>query len=229
MTNEIAQLAREIAQLAQSAQSSRAQWVEAIGTIVAAVATILAVIVALFKDSVLRWLRGPRLDAKCEDKPPYTAKVPWHERGWTGDRYWVRINVENSGKTRAEKVEVYASELSKREAGNKFAAIPTFLPLGMKWSHPDATVIRDGISPKMSAFCDIIALCDPDNPNPRFQKLGFNLAELQLEAVTPSNLLPPGTYQLTLRIAAANANPIDKTLEFTHTGRGFTALRLIKG
>ena len=71
----------------------------------------------------------------------------------------------------------------------------------------------------MGAFCDIIALCDPANPywnkpagTPPNTTVG------QLEAFTGAEMLPPGTYRLTLRIAAANAVPIDKVLEFKHTG-----------
>jgi hypothetical protein len=210
------------------APSSLAQWFAAGGT-------IGAVILALFGNFFLRWYRRPRLAATWEDNPPWTPKVPWVEPGWAGDRYWVRIRVKNSGKTRAEKVEVYASKLSERGADGKFVPIPTFLPLDMKWSHSDALVIRDGISPDMATFCDIVALCDPANPNPRFQRQQpaatppINLAELQLEAFTTCNLLSPGTYQLTLRIAAANAKPIDKTLEFTHTGSRLTVAPSRKG
>ena len=48
----------------------------------------------------------------------------------------------------------------------------------------------------------------------------MTVAQLQLE-VDPSNLchlLSPGTYKLSLRIAAANAKPVDKTLTFRHAG-----------
>lgn len=36
--------------------------------------------------------------------------------------------------------------------------------------------------------------------------------------LTDTHLLPPGTYRLTVRIAAANFDPIDKELELNHTG-----------
>ncbi len=47
---------------------------------------------------------------------------------WTGDCYYVRAQVENSGKTKAEKVQVYASKLAKLGADQKFADMPTFIP-----------------------------------------------------------------------------------------------------
>src|SRR5437660_1635328 len=88
---------------------------------------------------------------------------------WTGDCYFVRAKIENTVKTRAEKVQVSASKLAKRGPDNKFADIPTILPLNMKWSNRPplgATAILDGISPKMGAFCDLVSVCDPANPHP---------------------------------------------------------------
>ena len=209
--------------------SSLAHWVGAIGT-------ILAVIVALFKDSILAWLRKPKLDAWCSKEAPFTSRTPIivHDgKGvvlWTGDCYYIRAQVENSGKTRAEKVQVYASKLLKRGADNKFAEMPSFLPMNCKWSNSPpggASAILDGISPKMAAFFDVVGLCDPANPHqdrPPGTAADVTIGQLQLEVdpLTKSNLLPPGTYRLHLRIAAANAKPIDKVLEFTHTGRWLT-------
>src|SRR5882724_12016172 len=206
------------------APSTFAQWFGAAGT-------IAAVIVALFKDSILRWRHKPRLDATCTKETPWTVRTPivvHDNKGailWTGECYYVRSKVENSGKTRADKVEVYASKLAKLGADNKFAEIP-FLPLNMKWSNSPpggAAAIRDGISPKMGAFCDIVALCDPANPHqrrPAGTPTNTTVGQLQLEVepFTGSDLLPPGTYRLTLRIAAANVEPIDKIFEFKHTG-----------
>ena len=108
-----------------------------------------------------------------------------------------------------------------------FTDIPTILPLNLKWSNSPPgmppVVILDGISPKMSAFCDVVSLCDPVNPHhrkPAGTAVNTTVGQLQLEVdpLTDSHLLVPGKYRLTLRIAAANAKPIDKIFEFTHTG-----------
>jgi len=207
------------------APSSLAQWLAAIGTIV-------AVLVALFKDLIIGWIRRPRLDATCSKETPYTSRMPIvvHDgKGvvlWTGDCYYIRAQVQNTGKTRAEKVQVYASELAKQGADRQFTDMPVFIPLNAKWSNSPpggVSAILDGISPKMAAFFDIVALCDPANPH-RGKLAGtpenVTMGELQLEVapLTGSNLLPPGTYRLTLRIAAANVEPIEKIFEFTHTG-----------
>ena len=83
------------------APSTLAQWFGAAGT-------IAAVVVALFRDSILAWKRKPRLDATCTKETPWTGRTPIvvHDgKGailWKGDAYYVRIKVENFGKTRAE-------------------------------------------------------------------------------------------------------------------------------
>ena len=205
------------------APSTLAQWFGAVGT-------IGAVVVALFKDSILTWKRKPRLDATCKKESPWTARVPYtvrHNNGevlWTGESYWVRAMVENIGQNRAEKVQVYASRLERLGVDGRFADIPTFLPLNMRWAnHPPGGegAILDGISPKMGAFCDIVAICNPENPywgNPNGTPPHTTVGQLQLEAFTGAEMLLPGTYKLTLRIAAANAEPVEKVFASRHTG-----------
>jgi len=211
----------------EMAPSTLAQWFGAVGT-------IAAVIVALFKDPILAWKRRPSLDVTCSTEIPWTVKMPstaWQGRFagggvWKGDRYFVRIKVENFGKTRAEKVQVSASKLAKRGADNKFMDIPTILPLNLRWSNSppgEVITILDGISSKMSAFCDVIALWNPENPyqrRPEGTPENVTVGHLQLEVDPPTDthLLPPATYRLTIRIAAANVEPIDRIIEFTHTG-----------
>ena len=75
----------------------------------------------------------------------------------------------------------------------------------------------------MGVFVDLVGICDPANPyQVRLATAAPNqtIADLQLE-VAPlggPNSRAPGTYRLTLRIAAANSKPIEKIFEFTHTG-----------
>jgi len=205
----------------QFAPSSLAQWAGAI-------ATFSAVMVALFKDVVIARWRKPTLEATCGKQTPWTVRTPMvvHDgKGtvlWNGDCYFVRVKIENAGKTRAKKVQVSALKLAKLGADNNFEEIPTILPLSMKWSNSSASTL-DGISPKMAAFCDIVSLSDPANPHQR-KPLDLppntTVGQLQLEVdpFTESHLLAPGTYRLSLRIAGENVEPIDKTFVFKHTG-----------
>ncbi len=206
------------------AASTLAQWFGAVGT-------IAAVIVALFKDPIMARRRRPQLVATCTKEIPWTVKTPIIARGplpgqglvtWNGDGYYVRVKVENTGRSRAQKVEVGAQELARRGADNRFVDIPTILPLDLKWANLGVAIL-DGISPKMSSFCDVIALCDPGNPLQRrptgaLQTVTIGQLQLEVDPFTDSHLLPPGAYRLTLRIAAANVEPIDRIVEFTHTG-----------
>ena len=211
------------------AASTLAQWVGGLGT-------IAAVMVALFKDPIRGWWNKPELKVTCTKEIPETVRVPttawqgkWFGGGggrWIGDCYFVRIKVENKGRTRAEKVQVSAMKLAKRGLDNNFADLPTTLPFNMRWSNgpPAAPVIAlDGISRDMWAFCDILSLCDPANPyqrRPAGAAATETVGQLQLEFDLPDewHLLAPGTYQLTLKIGAANAEPIDRIVEFTHDG-----------
>jgi hypothetical protein len=211
------------------APSSAAQWFGAVGT-------ILAVIVALFKDPIREWRNRPRLKVTCSKEIPETVRVQttaWQGRWpgggggrWGGYSYFVRIKVENEGRTRAEKVQVSAMKLAKLGLDNNFADLPTTLPFNMRWSNgpPDAPVtVLDGISQEMWAFCDIVSLCDPANPYRRLPVAtgaATTVGQLQLEFDLSDewHLLVPGTYRLTLKIGAANAEPIDRIFEFTHDG-----------
>jgi hypothetical protein len=205
------------------APSTAAQWF-------GAVATFLAVIVALFKDSIREWRRKPKLIVTCENSPPCTVRTPLfvHDLDgnllWTGGSYWVRVKVENKGRTRAEKVQVSLSKLYYKPgvAGDFSEDERHHFPLNLMWSHIH-TPILDGISPDMVALCDIIALSDPANPlRPQLPNTPSNatVGQLQLEVKLPVEFdsLRPGSWKLTLRIGAANAKPIDKTLLFSHTG-----------
>lgn len=211
------------------APSTLAQWVSGI-------ATTLAVIVALFRDPIRGWWNKPDLKVTCTAEVPETVRVrttvwegKWPGGGggrWDGDCYFVRIKVENKGRTRAEKIQVSALNLAKRGLDNKFVDLRTTLPFNMRWSNgpPNAPVtVLDGISREMWAFCDIVSICDPTNPyqrRPTATSVGATVGQLQLEFDLPDEwrFLAPGTYQLTLRIAAANAAPICKVVEFTHDG-----------
>ena len=72
--------------------------------------------VALFKDAFLAWRRKPTLEATCGKQTPWTVRTPIivHSGGqvlWNGDCYFVRVKIENTGKTRAKKVQVSALNL----------------------------------------------------------------------------------------------------------------------
>ncbi len=128
---------------------------------------------------------------------------------WTGDSYWVRVKVENNGRTRAEKIQVSLSNLYYRPGvdGEFSEDARHHFPLNLKWAHIGAPIL-DGISPDMVALCDVIALSDPANPHPpQLPNIPSNatVGRLQLEVNLPPEFdsLRPGSWKLTLRIDAA--------------------------
>ena len=74
-------------------------------------ATFLAVLVALFKDEYLRWRRKPKLTISAALAPPDCHKTFIIFGPLRASCYYLRIWVENKGKIRAERVQVFVSKL----------------------------------------------------------------------------------------------------------------------
>jgi len=204
----------------------------------AATATFLAVLVALFKDEILRWRRKPDLTISAALTPPNCHKttMTYTDRASTQMYrkvacYYLRIWVENVGKTRAERVQVYVSKLLRRSADGSFKEVEEFLPMNLRWAHgqqESPEIFAEGISPGMGKHCDFGHVLDP-----KFRKdVGHDLPavaadqtilvlDLEVPPATLSHLVPPGVYQLQLRVAAANCAPVTKAIEFTITGKWF--------
>jgi hypothetical protein len=196
------------------APSSLAQWV-------AAIATSTAVIIALFKDSWVRYFRRPKLSVQLRAGMPdfLMSQIDVKVSGntvWRGDCYWVRLWVENVGKTRAEQVQVFAAKLSKRDATNKFVPVPGFIPMNLRWANArdwrDPEIFAPGISNGMGKHCDLLSVSDPENPTnaiPGFE--GKAVPALIVESYPPRNQhrIPPGEYRLKIMIGASNAEPVE--------------------
>jgi hypothetical protein len=203
-----------------------------------ATATFLAVLVALFKDEFLRWRRQPKLRLSASLAPPDCHKTtltyviqktaPTYR---AADCYYLRLWVENAGKTRAERVQVFVAKLSRRSAAGSFKEVDQFLPMNLRWSHagPKAPeIFAEGISPQMGRHCDLGHVVDPslrkevgdDLPTLADNETVLAL-DLEIQPNTRSHLVPPGVYRLTLRVAAANCPPRTHVLELTLTGKWF--------
>lgn len=118
-------------------------------------ATFCAVLVALFKDSVVRWLRKPELVVSMQPKQPDCTKAillkEFNNVIIRTDCYFFRVLVLNKGKTRAEKVQVFASALTKLEPNGIFQDVPNFLPMNLRWAH-DNVIFAEGISYKWESI-----------------------------------------------------------------------------
>ncbi len=211
-----------------------------VGQWAAAAITFLAVLVALFKDELLRWWRRPKLAVSIPMRPPdcqkttlnYTVQHPTLLHA-SADCYYLRLWIENMGKTRAERVQVFAAKLLRKNSDRSFMQVEDFFPMNLRWTHGQPgslapVIFADGISSEMGMHCDLGHLIDPAHYADLGQTLpavvaGQTILALDLEVApnTKSHLIPPGVYQLYLRIAAANCKPITRVIELNITGRWF--------
>ena len=188
-----------------------------VGQWVAASATLTAVAVALFKDDILRAQRRPRLHVTAELKAPHCRKTflgPYNVQRValtmvTAPCYFLRLWIDNRGRSRAERVQVFVASVSRRSLGGSFETLESFMPMNLRWSHglPDGTpeIVVDGISSGMGKHCDLLRIVHPDNRVELGDDLegsegGTVVGSVQLEVV-PNNraqLLAPGVYRLTL-------------------------------
>ena len=163
--------------------------------------------------------------------------IPWTWKGGSKgeqqeetDSYYIRLKIENTGNQHAESPEVFATELSERQADGTFKRVPSFLPMNLIWAD-FGTVDAPDVSPEMYRYCNIAHILDPGTRG-RFCRedktwnhvladktiLSF---DTYVKTNTLNHLVPFGTYRLHLLIGAANAKPIKCTLEITLTGEWF--------
>jgi hypothetical protein len=212
----------------QLAPSTLAQWI-------GAVATSLAVVVALFKDAIVGCLLRPKLTIRIKPTYPDCVKMPvsFSRVGspqWTGEAYWLRLWVENTGHRRAEKVQVFLSSVRRKQrAGGSFEPVERFIPMNLRWSNTDffkPEIYADGISPKMGKYCDLACISDPTNP--MLQPLpdvvaGQATLDLWVE-VFPSdqgNRLSPNEYELEIKTAGSNCPPMTHHISLNLKGQWF--------
>ena len=190
-----------------------------------AIATFLAVLVALFKEDIVKFWRCPNLDVRVKLEAPDCHKIPLQvinqstgERPRTINSYYLRLWVFNSGKVRADRVQVFASKLLRQHADGKFKIEQNFLPMNLRWSHSQLSskgseIFAEGISPDMGKHCDLGHIKEDETPK----------LELDLEVLpnTGSHILNPDKYRLNIKIAASNFKPITRTIEINLTGDWF--------
>jgi hypothetical protein len=147
-------------------------------------ATTSAVVVALFKEEILRRLKHPELTASIEAKHPYCIRTPLQESyeglPWNGSRYFLRLWVMNKGNSRAEKVEVFLSQALVQGTNGSFEPVPKFTPMNLRWSYTDYNdpdIYVDGISPGMRRLCDFGAISDPSCPSLKSLSTGSEKAD----------------------------------------------------
>lgn len=198
------------------------------------ISTSLAVVVALFHDEIRSWWHRPQLELTVRLAPPDCHKTSLSlidtrtgtETGTTSC-YYLRLWIKNTGDRMAEKAQVFAARLLKKQADGAFREVPSFLPMNLRWSHyqfsPTHVAVFADIAPNMAKHCDLGHIIHPNSGAGAAEVLygqPKTTLELDLEVQpnTNSHRLEPGTYHLELKIAANNAGPVTKTIGINLTG-----------
>ena len=213
-----------------------ADWIVAAGTLVMAIVGIIAI----FQDKIRAWLLRPVLQVSILVAPPDCQKTRYQlaKASPETDAYYFRLRVANAGNQRAESVEVFATELSRRLADGTFKVVDSFLPMNLGWAHGHA-LFFPAISPGTYKHCDLAHVINPQlrklsaweddawpNVPPDKTILSFDTI---VRPYTKPYLVCPGTYRLVLTIAAANSQAISRTLEITLTGDWYDDERKMLG
>ena len=209
-----------------------ASWLTGLGT-------IFLGIVAAFKDQIVSYFIKPRINISLVMRPPDCILTTWtiDEFGMRVPTYYFRFRVLNNGSQNGEQLEVFASQLSKKE-NDQFKKIDSFEPMRLCWSYINQPILdRLPAKTKTGRFCDLGYVVFPKNrTNPTYarrppffaENLDFNqsdrtLLHLRMEKMSDykSYLLKEGTYTVVIEISGKNVEPIEKTLEIYISGEWF--------
>lgn len=200
-----------------------------------AVCTAILAIVALLQDFIRSWLKTPSLEITTESRTPFCKKLLFIRQDSPdkkADGYAIRIRVKNVKpflrlKSRAEKVEVFALRLLKKQTNGSFQPVQEFEPRNLIWSHSFHPLTD--ISPEMERYCFIGRMVKPQNRHnfPDFDVETFPMDEtclrldVDIARHTKEHVIPPGTYRIECLIGSANTKAVKKTFEIHISGEWF--------
>lgn len=165
-------------------------------------ATLGAVLVALLWEPCRRWWNRPIL------------KVTWRKRDsetrLRDDRVtedtWVRLFVENVGRSAAESVELTISEVFRREADSPAGLVEGFLPISLIWTHSDSAD-RKRIAPRSFRLCNLGCYQQRSYATgPAETTFTF---DTEVQPTTKFNVLNKGSYIVRILATAANCQKAD--------------------
>jgi hypothetical protein len=113
------------------------------GTWAGAIATFLAVVVALFKGTIHRWLFPVQVHLEWQDCAPYAQTAASRTGMSRPEEVMFRLKVINHGKTEAKDVQVVIENLERVQPGGgnridgtlPWKPSPGFVPASLKWTH----------------------------------------------------------------------------------------------
>jgi hypothetical protein len=144
---------------------------------------------------------------------------------WAGSIYYARLWIQNVGNRRAESVEVFVTKLERVTRERSHEPVEAFVPSNLQWANTDPVrpEIFYHMNPDMGRYCDFGSIVDPTCstlkavPGAPKGTATFDLC-LQNPPPNDAHRLPPGDYRITLKISAANAKPLEKSVSVSLSG-----------
>lgn len=200
-----------------------------------AICTAVIAILALFQEHIRSWLKTPFLEVATGSCTPFSKKLLFirpDDSEKKADGYAIRIRVKNTTpcfriKTRAERVEVFALKLLKKQTDGTFQSVQDFEPRNLIWSHSFQPLTD--ISPEMERYCFIGRIINPEARHnfPDFDMENYNMNEtclrldIDIARHTKEHIIPHGIYKIECLIGSANTKAIKKTFELSISGEWF--------
>jgi len=200
----------------------RATWYLAHWTVYLTVATFAAVLVALFGERFWRWYTRPIFNIRCMCQKLFVLMGEQQQRV---PAYYLRLRVTNAGRTTASHVQVRIQTLERISTSGKDNRQP--MPFYLCWTHHGDPAWLARLPSGAEADCDVARIAHPRDR----KKIGDDSDLVQtspasdilddtclkfITTVTPStreDLWAPGTYKVTIQIAAENCPAICRTLK----------------
>ncbi|AOS83346.1 hypothetical protein BIU88_03815 [Chlorobaculum limnaeum] len=135
--------------------------------LLSAIGTIGAVIVAIFKDSFVKWYKRPKLNVSIDDNKddsPCYRNVPQFYAGRRDsicNSFFLRIRVRNKGLSVAENVQVFAKQINTYSCDGSKEKSVDYLAMDMVWANSGDDFFPR-IYPDSERYCDIALILDPD-------------------------------------------------------------------
>ncbi len=206
------------------------------------ISTLILAFVALFRDSIWRFILKPIIDVKFDLSSPDCFMSELHKLKEektidTMNIFHYRLRIINRGKSPAKNIEIITLDIMKKK-GRHFYQIDSFLSDNLDWSsssaktNAEAKIYYDFIFPGTFKHCELGHILDPEKRhlissenNPKLPIKPKDETIFSFNVATRYNnlyyLVAPGTYRIRVLVAGENFKPIKKEYELEITGKWF--------
>ncbi len=225
--------------ISQVSGSSSLDW-GVIGSLLVAGFTFLLAVVAVFQQQIHRWLRRPVLRITTTNSPPDSHRTKLTIRKGNQPSsyacYYSLLRVENTGRMRADQVEVFVSQIHREDERGQWVPLRSFLPQRLLWSF-ERTPYLASLAPGTFAHCTLGHVLNPsarsevadEDPN-QLEFWGTHVVmedetvlslDVQFRSNNLSYLLVPGKYKLTVLLASSQTKAITNAVVVHLSGSWF--------